>query len=415
MASKNKNIKNKKIKKVANPENKAELHKEKEMFSLKEVLTITILAIVFGWFMGSIVTSKTANVSNSIEMEKLHTVYNRIVNNYYKKVDKNKLIEASIGGMLNSLDDPYTIYMNEEETESFNEVMSGEYKGIGVSIVKYKEDIIIIGVFKNSPADKKGLKIGDVILEVDGKTTKDKQTEDVVKLIKNKKEVKIKIKRKEEEKEIVVAPEKIVIPSVDSKVIEKEGKKVGLIVISVFASNTSSQFKKQLNNLEKQDITSYVIDLRGNSGGYLSEATNILSEFMDSSHIIYQIKNNSKTIKYYSKGNNTKKYKIAVLIDENSASASEVVAAAFKESYKAEIVGKKSYGKGTVQQTTQLQGGSSIKYTIENWLTPSGKYIDKNGIEPTIEVDLNEEYYSNPTEENDSQLQKAIDTIIKNN
>lgn len=408
MASKKKNTKQNKIKKRTN-------NTEKEFFSLREVLIITILAIVFGWLMGSIVTSKTANLTDSQDFKKLRNVYNHIVNNYYKKVDRTKLIEASIDGMLEYLDDPNTIYMDEKETESFNQVMSGEYKGVGVSIVKYNDDIYIIDVFKNSPADKAGLKVGDIITEFNGKDIKGLEVDEVAKLTKNKKEVKIKIKRKQEQKELNIKLEKVVMPSVSSEILEKNGKKVGLINISVFASNTSSQFKKELRDLEKKNIDSYIIDVRSNSGGYLSEATNILSEFMDSKNVIYQIKTNNKTTKYYSKGKITKKYKVVVLIDENSASASEVVAAALKESYNAEVVGKKSYGKGTVQQTSDLAGGGTIKYTVENWLTPKGNYIDKKGIEPTVEVDLNEEYFNYPTKDNDTQLQKALDVITKSN
>ncbi len=410
MASKKTNIEKKK-----EDCDKKEKFNERDLFSLKEVLVITVFAIAFGWFIGSIVTSKTINVNDSKEIKKFNNVYNHIVTNYYKKVDKNKLIEASIDGMLKYLDDPNTVYMNQEETESFNQVMSGEYKGVGVSIIKYKDDIYILTVFKNSPADKAGLKIGDVILEVDGNSVKGKEAADVVKLIKNKKEVSIKVKRKEEEIKVSVKPQRVEIPSVSSEVLEKNNKKVGLINISVFALNTSSQFKKELRELENKKIDSYIIDLRSNSGGYLGQATSIISQFMDNKKVIYQIKTNNRTVKYYSEGKITKKYKVVILIDENSASASEVVAAAFKESYNAEVVGKKSYGKGTVQQTASIAGGGSIKYTIENWLTPKGEYIDKKGIEPTIEVDLNEDYFTSPTYDNDNQLQKALEVITKSN
>ena len=385
----------------------------KDYFSIREVLIITILAIIFGWFMGSIVTSKTSNISESEEMKKLHSVYNHIVSNYYKKVDRNKLIEASINGMLDYLDDPYTSYMTKTETTSFNQVMDGQYKGVGISIVKYKEEIYVIGVFKNSPADKAGVKMGDIILEIDGKSMEDKAASEVIKMVKDKKQVKIKIKRKDEEKIVTMKPTNVEIPSVSSKIISKNDKKVGVISISIFASNTSSQFKKELQSLEKKKVDSYIIDLRGNSGGYLVSATDILSEFMNNTHVIYQIKNKDKATKYYSKGNKTRKNKVIVLIDENSASASEVVAAALKESYGATIVGKKSYGKGTVQQTADLVGGGSIKYTTENWLTPKGEYINKNGIEPNISVDLDEEYFDNPTDDNDNQLQTALDEITK--
>ena len=267
----------------------------KDYFSIKEVLVITVLAIIFGWFMGSIVTSKTSKVNESEDMKKLNSVYNYIVNGYYKKVDRSKLIEEAINGMLNYLDDPYTSYMDEEETESFDKVMNGEYKGIGVSIVEYKDEIIIIGTFKGSPAYQAWLKAGDVILEIDGKSFKGKETEEVIKLVKKKDEVEIKVRRKEEEKTFKVKVKKVEIPSVSSEIIEKNGKKVGVISISVFALNTSKQFSDELKKLEKKKIDSYIIDLRSNPGGYLTEATNIISQFMDSSHVIYQIRTNKET------------------------------------------------------------------------------------------------------------------------
>lgn len=400
---------------MAKQKKKNNKKKNKELFNMTEVLVITILAIIFGWFMGTIVNNKSASQKDSEEIQQLHDVYNTIVSNYYKKIDKKELIEASINGMLDYLDDPYTSYMNEKDTETFNQVMDGEYKGVGISIVKYKEDIIIAGVFKDSPASKVGIKMGDIITEINGKSVKDKEPEDVVNIVKKEKKVELKIKREEEEKTFTMEPKKVVLKSVSSEVIEKNDKKVGVISISIFAANTSDQFKKEFKKLENKKIDSYIIDLRGNYGGYLIEATNILSEFMDSKHIIYQIKDSSKTTKYYADGNITKKYKVVILIDENSASASEVVAAAFKDSYKAEIVGKKSYGKGTVQQVADLKGGGSIKYTTQTWLTPKGQFINGNGIEPTVEVDLDEDYYDNPTNENDTQLQKALEVITKSN
>lgn len=385
----------------------------KDLFNMSEVLVITILAIIFGWFMGTIVNTKSASLSDSKEIQKLHDVYNTIVSNYYKEVDKKELIEASINGMLDYLDDPYTSYMNEKETETFNQLMDGEYKGVGISMVNYNDDIIVTGVFKNSPAAKAGVKMGDIITEVNGKSMEGKDTDKVIKTVKKNKKVEIKIKREDEEKTFTMEPTKVVLTSVESEIIKKNNKKVGVISVSLFAANTSKQFKQELTKMEDKNIDSYIIDLRGNYGGYLQEATNILSEFMDSSHVIYQIKDSSKTTKYYAKGKITKKYKIVILIDENSASAAEVVAAAFKESYNSEVVGKKSYGKGTVQQTADLKGGGSIKFTTETWLTPKGNFINKNGIEPTIEVDLDESYYDDPSNDNDTQLQKALETVTK--
>ena len=153
--------------------------------------------------------------------------------------------------------------------------------------------------------------------------------------------------------------------------------------------------------------------MRGNSGGHLSAAEQIISLFLDSSHPIYQIKSKDGQNKYYSTGKETKKYKITILIDSNSASASEVVTSALKEQYGASVVGEKSYGKGTVQELQTLPNGEQYKLTTKTWLTSKGKIIDGKGIEPDYKVSLGDKYLEDPTDENDNQLQKAIEVILQ--
>ena len=180
---------------------------------------------------------------------------------------------------------------------------------------------------------------------------------------------------------------------------ERDNKKIGYIRLTIFASNSDEQFKKALDELEDKGIDGLVIDLRGNSGGHLVTAENIISMFLDSTHPIYQIKSKDGQKKYYSNGKETKKYKIAVLIDSSSASASEVVTSALKEQYGATVVGENSYGKGTVQELQTLPDGEQYKLTTKSWLTSSGKVIDKKGIEPDYAITLNNEYFEDPTDE----------------
>ena len=234
-------------------------------------------------------------------------------------------------------------------------------------------------------------------------------------MIKKKDKAVIVVKRGDEEKSFDITLEVIDIPSVEGKIIEKDGKKVGIITLSIFAKNTGTQFKNELDKLEKDGMEQLIIDVRGNTGGYLDQASDIISNFMDKSHVIYQVERKGKKTKYYSTGTTTKQYKIAVLVNGGSASASEILAAALKESYGAEVIGTTTYGKGTVQTTTKLEGGASIKYTIERWLTPKGNSINETGIAPTIEVELSDDYYENQKEENDNQLQRALEEITKSN
>ena len=227
-------------------------------------------------------------------------------------------------------------------------------------------------------------------------------------IIKNKKKVNIIVKRDNKEKEITLKQHTVVIPSVSSRIVESNNKKVGVLNGSIFAANTYKQFKNKLDDLENKKIDSLIIDVRQNSGGHLDQVSKILSLFMKQDKVIYQIKTKKGVEKYYSTGKKSKNYNVVVLIDNGSASASEILAAAMNESYGATLIGEKTYGKGTVQKEYMLSSGASIKYTVEKWFTPKGKSINGKGISPTIEVALSDEYTNNPTDENDNQLQEAI-------
>ena len=186
---------------------------------------------------------------------------------------------------------------------------------------------------------------------------------------------------------------------------------IGYISVTLFSKNTYSQFKEALEKLEKENMKSLIIDLRGNTGGYLSTVTDMMELFVGKDKVLYKIQTNDGTTEYESQKDNNRKYDIVILIDNSSASASEIMAATMKENYGAKLVGKTTFGKGTVQTTKKLSDGTMIKYTIEKWLTPAGNNIDGEGIKPDYDVDLPEDFESNPTAENDSQLQKAFELL----
>ena len=166
-----------------------------------------------------------------------------------------------------------------------------------------------------------------------------------------------------------------------------------------------------IDKLESNDMKSLIIDLRGNSGGYLTTVTHIISEFVDTNTVIYQMKTRDKVEEFHSVNDRKKDYKVVILVDEESASASEIMASALQEQYGAKLVGKKTYGKGTVQEMKELSNKTLIKYTIQEWLTSKGNSINETGIEPDYDVELGEEYKNNPSIETDSQLQKAIELL----
>lgn len=391
----------------------------KSGFNTIEVIVIIIVSILFGIIVGGIITSSKSEVKGSRvskELQEFVTTYNNILDNYYDKVSEKELVNAAIKGMVSSLDDPYSLYMNNDETNSFNQEVDGQYVGIGASVGVKDGKKYIVGLFEDSPAKKADLRVGDIFLKVDNKDVSSISLGELTKLIKGKDGTKVNITVLRDNKEInkAVVRSNIDIPSVKGKVIEKNNQKIGYIRISNFASNTYNQFKDELNKLEKKKIKSLIIDVRSNPGGHLTQVSKILELFMNKKKVLYQIENKGKKTKRYSTTDENRKYKIAVLINSNSASASELLAAAFKESYnKSILVGTKSYGKGTVQKAFQLSSGSSLKYTTERWLTPKGNWIERKGVMPTEVVELSDEYKKNPSESTDNQLQKAIELLTK--
>lgn len=393
--------------------------KEKESYSFDEVFSITIFSLLLGvlaCFSVLTILNKGKNYFVlSKELAKFVDAYDAIVNNYYKEVDKDKLVESAINGMVSSVGDEYTSYSDKDVTDNFNEAVNGKYMGIGALIMKSENDLVIYKVFEDSPSYKAGLKDGDIILKLDDKDTKDMSVNDIASIVKNddNKEVKLLVKRGEENLDITIVKDMVELPVVSGKVINHNDKKIGYISLSIFSSVASEQFNKQLVKLEKEGISGLVIDVRGNSGGYLTTVTDIASYFLKKGDIIYKLEVNDKVTVRKDKTKESRDYPVAVLIDKNSVSASEILASSIKESYNGYVVGTNSYGKGTVQQTLVLSDGSMIKYTIEKWLTPLGNWINEEGVVPTNYVELSSEYLNNPVFENDNQLNKALELVSK--
>lgn len=393
--------------------------KEKESYSFDEVFSITIFSLLLGvlaCFSVLTILNKGKNYFVlSKELAKFVDAYDAIVNNYYKEVDKDKLVESAINGMVSSIGDEYTSYSDKDVTDNFNEAVNGKYMGIGALIMKSENDLVIYKVFEDSPSYRAGLKDGDIILKLDDKDTKDMSVNDIASIVKNdtNKEVKLLVKRGEENLDITIVKDMVELPVVSGKVINHNDKKIGYISLSIFSSVASEQFNKQLVKLEKEGISGLVIDVRGNSGGYLTTVTDIASYFLKKGDIIYKLEVNDKVTVRKDKTKESRDYPVAVLIDKNSASASEILASSIKESYNGYVVGTNSYGKGTVQQTLVLSDGSMIKYTIEKWLTPLGNWINEEGVIPTNYVELSSEYLNNPVFENDNQLNKALELVSK--
>ena len=392
---------------------------KKEGFSYPEMVIIMIIAILFGFLIGNVVSftkKETTNSSVPNELKEFVDTYNDIVNNYYDKVNKEELIDAGIKGMINYLDDPYATYFDGTSSTNFNQTLEGNYEGVGIEVTLDNNKVKITKVFADTPAKKAGIKVGDYITKVNGESVEGKSLSDVVSLIKNakNKEVEITITRDNQEKTMKVTRTTVDMPYTSSKVYEENGKKIGYLKIEMFSNNITKQVKKELESLKKKNIDKLVIDVRDNPGGYLTQVTEILSLFMTKKDVIYQLqtKNNKEKV-YGTSSKATYSYPVVVLINENSASASEILASAFKETYNAEIVGVNSYGKGTVQKTGDLNNGDTIKYTVQKWLTPKGNWINEKGVTPTKEVKLELKENEILTEDNDNQLKAAIELASK--
>lgn len=391
---------------------------EKTTYSFKEMLFVMVFSLAIGFFacfsLYKIFNSGKDYRILSKDLSKLVDTYFALTDNYYEEIDKELLVDDAIKGMLSSVGDIYTNYSDTDSTTTFMETVSGSYEGIGCTVGQNDEGkLIVMELFKDGPAYKAGIKEGDVIKKIDGEDYTNKNTTDMANYIKKNENEKITItvERDGEEKNYEVKREKVEMPTVENKVYEKNNKKIGYISISIFSSITTKQFEESLNKLNDEKIDGLVIDVRDNGGGYLSVVTDIASKILSKDKIIYQLEKEGDIIKKKDNTKDSLSYPIAILVNSNSASASEILASAIKESYKGFVVGTNTYGKGTVQQTTTLPDGSMVKYTVQKWLTPDGNWINKKGVEPTDYVELSKEYYENPIEENDNQLNKALDLV----
>lgn len=357
---------------------------------------------------------KNQSTISSSDFSEFIETYNYINSNYYKDINKKDLINGAIKGMLEAVGDPYTTLLDDNQSNTIDVLLQGSYEGLGIMVSNdSNNNIYITGIVEDSPASKSDLKVGDKLIKVNNKSFEGKKTSDLITYIKNSKETKFSLVVIRDEKEITIEVERkyIELKSVTSKVIEQSNKKIGYIYVSLFANNTDIQFSSALDDLEKSNIDSLIIDVRDNSGGHLTAVTNMISKFVDSKHIIYKTEENNKVIPYYSNGDKTKEYPIVILINNNSASASEVLAGSLRDNLNATLIGETSFGKGTVQELITLPDGSYYKVTTKKWLTPKETWVNEKGLQPDKEVKLADSY--DGTDEKDNQLQEAIKYLIE--
>lgn len=380
-------------------------------FNLIEVIVIIIMtSLVVSVSTGIIVYKNYYKIdktsSNKDYLKELEYAYNNILNSYVEKVDEKELTNAAIKGMYNYLGDPYTSYLDKDSTDNLMDRLKGEYKGIGVEITTNESGTVVMTVFENSPAEEAGIMVGDIITKVKGVDVNGKTTSEVSNMIKSTNgNVEIEVNRGGITKTLTLKVSTVSIKSV----IKNKYDKTGYLRIETFSNTTYKQFKDNLETLEKDGIENLIVDVRNNGGGFLNSAVEIAELFVEKGKPIYGLQTKDKKEMYKDTTKEKRDYKVIVLINGGSASASEVLAAALKESYGATLLGTKSYGKGTVQDTSELESGGMIKYTTAYWLTPKGITINEKGLTPDIEVTGS--FKDGMTLENDVELQTAINNL----
>lgn len=328
---------------------------------------------------------------------KLEQLYDSIDTYYYKDIDKEALLDGAYKGLVSGLGDPYSSFMTKDEYESWKASAVGEYSGVGVTFSEDKNgNYVVVGVNKNSPAEKAGIKAGDYILEVDGKSYEDMEI--LANAIRGKEgsEVKIKYYSDNKEKEVTLKREKITQESVEYKVLDGN---IGYIKLSSFIKSSYDDFKSALNQLEKKKVKGLILDLRDNGGGLVDTCIQIADEFLDEGIVTYVEDKNKKRNEYEAEDGKTS-LKTVVLVNENSASCSEILAAALKDNG-IKLVGSKTFGKGVIQSTMELSDGSALKLTIMQYFSPKGNVINGEGVSPDYQVESDE------NSKEDRQLNKA--------
>ena len=360
------------------------------------------------------------------DLKKLELVYDTLVNGYVdKNISKEDLINGALKGMAEATGDPYTNYLVNDETAAIDETMTGSFGGIGAELRSENNRVIISNTREGTPAQKIGLQENDAILKVNGEDMEGKSISYVVSKVRGEvgTDVTLTIQRGTQELEVKITRAKIAIETVKGTV-DSTDATIGHVQINSFAKNTAKEVEKAVTDLREKGVKKFIFDVRYNPGGLLDQAIMIANMFVDEGKTILNVENRDGQIKSYNASKDYGTFKITepyvLLVNEGSASASEILAAALKESADAKLIGKKTYGKGTVQSVIEVGDNAELKYTIAKWLTPNKTWIHKTGIEPTEEVSMPDYYNITIIDTREvvkegavSDNVKTIETILK--
>jgi len=350
--------------------------------------------------------------------DKEEEIYNTIDDYYLNGIDNDKMKDGIYKGMVDSLGDPYTVYYNSEEYKQFTSSSSGTYSGIGVAVSQNVTTgaITIVKTFKKGSGEKEGMKPGDVIYKVEGKRIEGLELSKVVSMIKGEEGtfVKVTVLRDGKEIEFNLERKKLEVDTVNYRMEDRSGKKIGYISVSEFDEVTASQFKSAISELNKEGMEGLVIDLRDNPGGLLDVTCEMLDRMIKKGLLVYTVDKYGKRVDEDATDSDSFDKPVAILVNGNSASASEVFSGAMKDYKAATLVGTKTFGKGIVQSIVPFGDGTAMKVTVSKYYTPNGVNIHGTGIEPDVVVELSKDATKNGKYDRkyDNQLDKALDVVV---
>ncbi|GBF10593.1 S41 family peptidase [Tepidibacillus infernus] len=376
------------------------------------VLSIVLSSLVTAMVVdgnGIVINQPSGTESVPKEMNKLVDVYQTILQSYVEKKNGNELIDGAIRGMVQSLNDPHSTYMDAKESKDFFGSLNDSFEGIGTEVTIENGKITVIAPIKGSPSEKAGIRPRDQIIKVNGESLEGLNLIEAVSKIRGPKGTKavLEIVRPgiEAPIEITVIRDEIPIETVYSSTISSKKGTLGKIEITNFGENTAAEFKKALKDLESKGIKGLIIDVRGNPGGYLQSVLEIGNLVVPNKGIIVQVEDRNKKREQYHSEMEQPSYPIVSLINGGSASAAEILVAALQEAGHYPVVGEPSFGKGTVQNPFELSDGSNVKLTVAKWLTPNGNWIHQKGIQPDVKMEQPEYFHAAPFPE-DIQLKR---------
>lgn len=392
------------------------MNKKQKQVNLGTTIFSSLITLAIGIFLGSNwnnlylqfspYINPAQKVTSNIKWDDLNEVYSQISSNFDGSIDKTKLIEGAKKGLTAALADPYTVYYDSKEAAEFKSDLKGEIKeaGVGIEMMKQGDYVVVTRTLPNNPARKAGVHAGDIIFAINGEEVWDKDTEIIASKLRGPsgEKVKLTVARDKQKLNFELVREKINNVSADITYQDK----TAIISVYRFSEDTGTLVQSFTKDFKNKGINKVILDLRNNGGGYVTAARDLLSLWLDGDKILTQKSATiGQTITYAKRGEATlKDMKTIVLVNNATASASEIVAGALKDYKKATILGTKTYGKGVVQTMLELSGGSLLKITTAHWYTPEGQTINKTGISPDIEV---ERSYSDINSGKDPQLDKA--------